>query len=177
MDLVLDAADRHLLTPYVYPTSWPEGEPCRQLLSLFVITNLGALALYLLFGTLSYYFIFDHELQKHPQFLEVGAPHPTPPHRYPTSPGTCHVPLASLSPSSGWRLFQMTHANTVLSPLPICYLLSCLKGYFSPTYQPLPCTPLMKHTHTPPPTPDHQTEPLETPGKHEDTAQSLPLTH
>lgn len=73
MDLVLEAADRHLLTPYVYPAGWPEGEPCRQLLSLFVITNLGALALYLLFGTLSYYFIFDHELKKHPQFLEVGA--------------------------------------------------------------------------------------------------------
>ncbi|XP_030146726.4 lathosterol oxidase [Taeniopygia guttata] len=70
MDLVLEAADRHLLTPYVYPAGWPEGEPCRQLLSLFVITNLGALALYLLFGTLSYYFIFDHELKKHPQFLE-----------------------------------------------------------------------------------------------------------
>lgn len=75
MDLVLDAADRHLLTPYVYPASWPEGEPCRQLLSLFVITNLGALALYLLFGTLSYYFIFDHRLKTHPQFLEVRA-HP-----------------------------------------------------------------------------------------------------
>uniref|UniRef100_A0A8C3PLI7 Sterol-C5-desaturase n=1 Tax=Calidris pygmaea TaxID=425635 RepID=A0A8C3PLI7_9CHAR len=70
MDLVLDAADRHLLTPYVYPAGWPEGEPCRQLLSLFVITNLGALALYLLFGTLSYYFIFDHRLKQHPQFLE-----------------------------------------------------------------------------------------------------------
>ncbi|KFW09140.1 Lathosterol oxidase, partial [Fulmarus glacialis] len=70
MDLVLDAADRHILTPYVYPAGWPEGEPCRQLLSLFVITNLGALTLYLLFGTLSYHFIFDHELKKHPQFLE-----------------------------------------------------------------------------------------------------------
>lgn len=83
MDLVLEAADRHLLTPYVYPAGWPEDEPCRQLLSLFVITNLGALALYLLFGTLSYYFIFDHELKKHPHFLEVGAPRglltPSPP--------------------------------------------------------------------------------------------------
>lgn len=75
MDLVLEAADRHILTPYVYPAGWPEGEPVRQLLSLFVITNLGALTLYLLFGTLSYYFIFDHELKKHPQFLEVSAPH------------------------------------------------------------------------------------------------------
>lgn len=83
MDLVLEAVDRHLLTPYVYPAGWPEDEPCRQLLSLFVITNLGALALYLLFGTLSYYFIFDHELKKHPHFLEVGAPRglltPSPP--------------------------------------------------------------------------------------------------
>lgn len=79
MDLVLEAADRHLLTPYVYPAGWPEGEPCRQLLSLFAITNLGALALYLLFGTLSYCFIFDHELKKHPQFLEVSAPWAHPP--------------------------------------------------------------------------------------------------
>lgn len=92
MDLVLDAADRHLLTPYVYPTGWPEGEPCRQLLSLFVITNLGALALYLLFGTLSYYFIFDHELKKHPQFLEVRAP------ERPSRPGPRALPRRQRPP-------------------------------------------------------------------------------
>ena len=74
MDLVLEVADRHLLTPYVYPAGWPETEPCRQLLSLFVITNVGALAVYLLCATLSYHFIFDHQLMKHPQFLEVRAP-------------------------------------------------------------------------------------------------------
>ncbi|CAN2388141.1 Belongs to the sterol desaturase family [Pristimantis euphronides] len=70
MDLVLNAADHHFFTPYVYPASWNEDDPLRQLLSLFVVTNLGAVVIYLLFGGLSYYFIFDHSLMKHPQFLE-----------------------------------------------------------------------------------------------------------
>uniref|UniRef100_A0A6J0TM56 Lathosterol oxidase n=1 Tax=Pogona vitticeps TaxID=103695 RepID=A0A6J0TM56_9SAUR len=70
MDLVLKYADAGVLTPYVYPTRWAEDDPFRQLLSLFVITNLGALVIYLLFGSFSYYFIFDHSLKKHPQFLE-----------------------------------------------------------------------------------------------------------
>ncbi|XP_077162253.1 lathosterol oxidase [Paroedura picta] len=70
MDLVLNYADSYILTPYVYPTWWPEENAFRQLISLFIITNLGGLAIYFLFGTLSYYFIFDHSLKKHSQFLE-----------------------------------------------------------------------------------------------------------
>ncbi|XP_066495890.1 lathosterol oxidase [Tiliqua scincoides] len=70
MDLVLNYADSSLLTPYIYPETWLEDDPSRQIISLFFLTNLGALVLYLLFGTLSYYFIFDHSLTKHPQFLE-----------------------------------------------------------------------------------------------------------
>ncbi|XP_044134232.1 lathosterol oxidase [Bufo gargarizans] len=70
MDLVLNAADYYFLTPYVYPASWNEDEPFRQLLSLFLVTNLGGVVIYLLFGALSYFFIFDHSLMKHPQFLE-----------------------------------------------------------------------------------------------------------
>lgn len=104
MDLVLEVADHHLLTPYVYPTGWPEDEPFRQLLSLFAITNLGALALYLLFGTLSYYFIFDHELKKHPQFLEVGttaARTPLPPRHTPHAAG---IPLPPISFKSSLAL-------------------------------------------------------------------------
>lgn len=72
MDLVLNAADYYFFTPYVYPATWPEDEPFRQIISLLLVTNLGALVLYFLFATLSYYFIFDHDLKKHPHFLEVS---------------------------------------------------------------------------------------------------------
>ncbi|CAI7935250.1 Fatty acid hydroxylase domain-containing protein, partial [Podarcis lilfordi] len=72
MDLVLAYADDSVLTPYVYPTAWPENNPFRQFISLIVITNVGALILYLLIGSLSYYFIFDHSLKKHPQYLETS---------------------------------------------------------------------------------------------------------
>ncbi|XP_033027509.1 lathosterol oxidase [Lacerta agilis] len=70
MDLVLAYADDSVLTPYVYPAAWPEDNPFRQFISLIVITNVGALVLYFLIGSLNYYFIFDHSLKKHPQFLE-----------------------------------------------------------------------------------------------------------
>nr|XP_023669396.1 lathosterol oxidase isoform X2 [Paramormyrops kingsleyae] len=70
MDLVLSFADRYFFSPYVYPESWPEDEPVRQIIGLLVVTNLGAAILYLVMGYLSYYFIFDHDLMKHPQFLE-----------------------------------------------------------------------------------------------------------
>lgn len=71
MDLVLNVADHYVLTPYVYPVSWSEGGALRQIISLLVLTNLGAAILYLGLGAVSYYFIFDHNLKKHPHFLEV----------------------------------------------------------------------------------------------------------
>lgn len=71
MDLVLNVADYYVLTPYVYPASWPEDWALRQIISLLVVTNLGAAVLYLGLGAISYYFIFDHTLMKHPHFLEV----------------------------------------------------------------------------------------------------------
>ncbi|CAL8268224.1 unnamed protein product [Merluccius merluccius] len=70
MDLVLNVADHYVLTPYVYPASWSEGGALRQILSLLVLTNLGALVLYLGLGAISYYLVFDHTLMKHPHFLE-----------------------------------------------------------------------------------------------------------
>ncbi|KAL7981565.1 hypothetical protein Chor_005653 [Crotalus horridus] len=70
MDLVLDYADSYILTPYVYPATWLEDDAFRQIISLSIITNLGAFAVYFLFATLSYYLLFDHKLKKHPQFLE-----------------------------------------------------------------------------------------------------------
>ncbi|XP_043077917.1 lathosterol oxidase [Puntigrus tetrazona] len=70
MDLVLNVGDYYFFTPYVYPSSWPEDEPLRQIIGLMVVTNLGAAILYLGLGVLSYFFIFDHKLKQHPQFLE-----------------------------------------------------------------------------------------------------------
>uniref|UniRef100_A0A8C6SLQ7 Sterol-C5-desaturase n=1 Tax=Neogobius melanostomus TaxID=47308 RepID=A0A8C6SLQ7_9GOBI len=70
MDLVLDVADSYVLTPYVYPSSWPEGGALRQILSLLVLTNLGAAVLYLGLGAISYFCVFDHALKKHPHFLQ-----------------------------------------------------------------------------------------------------------
>ncbi|XP_005986182.1 lathosterol oxidase [Latimeria chalumnae] len=70
MDLILNVADYYVLTPYVYPVTWPEDDPLRQIISLLIVTNLGATAIYVLFGTFSYLFIFDHNLMKHPHFLE-----------------------------------------------------------------------------------------------------------
>ena len=74
MDLVLNVADHYLLTPYVYPASWAEDGALRQILSLLVLTNLGAMVLYLGLGAISYYLVFDHTLMKHPHFLEVRVP-------------------------------------------------------------------------------------------------------
>lgn len=72
MDHVLNNADKYILTPYVYPASWPEDGALRQMISLWVLTNLGAELIYLGFGALSFYYVFDHKLMKHPLFLEVG---------------------------------------------------------------------------------------------------------
>lgn len=72
MDLVLSAADHYVFTPYIYPATWPEDNFFRQTISLLIVTNLGAYILYFVFATLSYYFIFDHSLMKHPQFLKVS---------------------------------------------------------------------------------------------------------
>ncbi|KAH9509229.1 Lathosterol oxidase [Bulinus truncatus] len=70
MDVVLSYADHYFLTPYVYPSSWPENDPWRQIASLLLIANIGAYVLYFITATLSYLFIFDHRLMKHPQILE-----------------------------------------------------------------------------------------------------------
>lgn len=72
MDHVLDIADCYFFTPYIYPVSWPESWAVRQIISLWVVTNVGALLVYLVFGALNFYYVFDHVLMKHPQFIEVG---------------------------------------------------------------------------------------------------------
>uniref|UniRef100_K6ZUY4 Sterol-C5-desaturase-like n=1 Tax=Pan troglodytes TaxID=9598 RepID=K6ZUY4_PANTR len=70
MDLVLSVADYYFFTPYMYPATWPEDDIFRQAISLLIVTNVGAYILYFFCATLSYYFVFDHALMKHPQFLK-----------------------------------------------------------------------------------------------------------
>ncbi|XP_077425195.1 lathosterol oxidase-like isoform X1 [Vanacampus margaritifer] len=70
MDHVLKVADHFVFTPYVYPASWPEDGTLRQLISLSLLTNLGAQTVYMVFGALNFYYVFDHRLMKHPQFIE-----------------------------------------------------------------------------------------------------------
>ncbi|VDC06405.1 unnamed protein product [Peniophora sp. CBMAI 1063] len=51
-------------------SAWPRDYIPRQLISLAVITLLGVHALYFIFSTLSYYFIFNHDMMNHPRFLK-----------------------------------------------------------------------------------------------------------
>ena len=71
MDVLLDYTDDKFFTPYIYPVTWRPDEPLRQLINLFLITNVGGALLYLSSGTISFFLLFDRELMKHPQFLEV----------------------------------------------------------------------------------------------------------
>jgi lathosterol oxidase len=59
MDVILNYADNFLLTPYIYPSSFAEDNPLRQIISLFLVTNVGGYVLYFIAATLSYVFIFD----------------------------------------------------------------------------------------------------------------------
>lgn len=51
-------------------SAWPRDYIPRQLISLCVITLVGIHVLYFLFAWLSYKFIFNHEMMKHPKFLK-----------------------------------------------------------------------------------------------------------
>ncbi|PFH53177.1 hypothetical protein AMATHDRAFT_55635 [Amanita thiersii Skay4041] len=51
-------------------SAWPRDYIPRQLLSLIVITLIGIHILYFLFAWISYHFIFNHEMMKHPRFLK-----------------------------------------------------------------------------------------------------------
>ncbi|KAF9982055.1 c-5 sterol desaturase [Modicella reniformis] len=48
----------------------PDDNILRQILSLYVITYVGALAIYFSFATPSYFFMFDHNHKRHPKFLK-----------------------------------------------------------------------------------------------------------
>lgn len=51
-------------------SAWPRDYFLRQVLSLSVITLIGIHLLYFVFAGLSYAFIFNHEMMKHPRFLK-----------------------------------------------------------------------------------------------------------
>ena len=70
MDYVLEFCDREFFTPYVYPADWPESDLTRQYLSLMAVMILGGWLVYLIPAALNYYFIYDHNLMKHPKFLK-----------------------------------------------------------------------------------------------------------
>jgi lathosterol oxidase len=51
-------------------SAWPRDYIPRQLLSLSVCTLIGVQLLYFIFAWLSYAFVFNHEMMKHPRFLK-----------------------------------------------------------------------------------------------------------
>lgn len=69
MDLVLNVADEHVLSPYLYPASWPEDWWPRQVLSLLLIVNVSGYLLYFTLATLSYVLVYDHRLLRHRRIL------------------------------------------------------------------------------------------------------------
>jgi Delta7-sterol 5-desaturase len=63
-------ANTTLHTPSALPTSaWSREYLPRQTLSLVVVTTIGIHLLYFLFAGLSYRFIFNHDMMRHPRFL------------------------------------------------------------------------------------------------------------
>jgi len=70
MDILLHYADQWFFTPYVYPAGWAQEDISRQAISLYIVLIITTYVFYLVFAALNYYFIFDHQLMKHPQFLK-----------------------------------------------------------------------------------------------------------
>ncbi|MCJ1307018.1 c-5 sterol desaturase [Agyrium rufum] len=55
---------------YAYMSAWPRENLYRQGLSLYTITCIFGFALYFVFASLSYYFVFDKATFTHPKFLK-----------------------------------------------------------------------------------------------------------
>jgi lathosterol oxidase len=51
-------------------SAWPREYMPRQIVSLSIITLVGIHLLYFIFAGLSYRFIFNHEMRRHPRFLK-----------------------------------------------------------------------------------------------------------
>ncbi|OBZ72223.1 C-5 sterol desaturase, partial [Grifola frondosa] len=62
-------SDPLVLSPSL-ASAWPRDYIPRQLISLFAITITGIHVLYFVFAYLSYKYIFNHDMMKHPRFLK-----------------------------------------------------------------------------------------------------------
>ncbi|AEO59609.1 C-5 sterol desaturase-like protein [Thermothelomyces thermophilus ATCC 42464] len=51
-------------------SAWARDNIVRQCISILIITQIGATALYWIFSALSYYLVFDRRLEYHPRFLK-----------------------------------------------------------------------------------------------------------
>jgi len=51
-------------------SAWARDNIVRQIISIMIITQIGACGLYWVFSALSYYLIFDRRLEYHPRFLK-----------------------------------------------------------------------------------------------------------
>ena len=56
--------------PITQMSAWPRAYIPRQLISLSVLTLIGINILYFLFAWLSYKYIFNHDMMRHPRFLK-----------------------------------------------------------------------------------------------------------
>ena len=62
----------NITSPYTLPqiSAWPREYIPRQLATLIIITLIGIHILYFLFAWVSYQFIFNHDMMRHPRFLK-----------------------------------------------------------------------------------------------------------
>ncbi|KAI7861939.1 hypothetical protein BDF14DRAFT_1886640 [Spinellus fusiger] len=86
MDTVLELADEYVFdslyektisasflnnsTAYGVFDSWDRDNAYRQTVSFTLILTVGGILFYLFAATLSYYFVYDHDMMKHPKFLK-----------------------------------------------------------------------------------------------------------
>lgn len=56
--------------PATLVSAWPRDYVPRQLISLTLLTLVGIHALYFIFAWLSYKYIFNHDMMRHPRFLK-----------------------------------------------------------------------------------------------------------
>ncbi|KAI7412343.1 sterol delta 5,6-desaturase ERG3, partial [Hortaea werneckii] len=55
---------------YAYMSRWDRDNIYRQFISLYILTWLAGMAIYFVFATLSYIFVFDKETFNHPKYLK-----------------------------------------------------------------------------------------------------------
>lgn len=68
--LPADVLTAPLLASEKAVSAWPREYMPRQIISLLTLTLVGIHVMYFLFAGLSYRYIFNHEMMKHPRFLK-----------------------------------------------------------------------------------------------------------